>query len=86
MRKIVFECVPVEIDAKALQLRPSEFGILMYMKMQDMQGKPPLSRDQLLEALPIGERTLDGALAVLKKRGLVERMVVFGVTPKTRAI
>lgn len=82
----MFYCAVDDIDAKALELKPSEFGLLMYLKLQEVQGKPAPTRDELLEALPIGKRTLDGALAALKQRELIARAVVFRVTPKGREI
>lgn len=86
VEKVVFYCVVDEIDAKALKLKPSEFGILMYLKLQENLGKPAPTRKELLDALPIGPRTLDGALAELKRRELISRAVVFRVTEKARAI
>lgn len=86
MEKVVFYCAVDEINAKTLELKPSEFGILMYLKLQENLGKPAPTRNELLEALPIGPRTLDGALAELKRRELVGRAVVFRVTDKAKAI
>lgn len=86
VEKVVFYCAVDEINAKELNLKPSEFGILMYLKLLENQGKPAPTRDELLAALPIGPRTLDGALAELKRRELVARAVVFRVTEQARAI
>lgn len=86
MLRAVFYCAVDEINAKDLELKPGEFGILMYLKLQENLGRPAPTRDELLAALPIGARTLDGALAVLKRRGLIGRSVTFRVTEKGRAI
>lgn len=86
VEKVVFYCAVTDIDAKQLELKPSEFGILMYLKLQENLGKPAPTRSELLEALPIGPRTLDGALAELKRRELIGRSVVFRVTERGRAI
>lgn len=86
MQKIVFYCIVDEIDPRELELKSSEFGILMYLKLQENLGRPPPTRDELLDALPIGARTLDGALAALKRRGLIGRHGTFRVTEKGRAI
>lgn len=86
MERIVFYCAVDEIDAKELELKPGEFGILMYLKLQENLGRPAPTREELLAALPIAARTLDGALAALKRQGLVGRSVTFRVTEKGRAI
>lgn len=86
MDRIVFLLAVQDVDAKKLGLRSSEFGLLMYLKLQGHEGKPAPTREELLARLPIQERTLDGALAVLKKRGLIERAIVYRVTEEGRKL
>jgi hypothetical protein len=50
-----------------------EFGLLCYLQVQELQGKPAPNRAELAARIPGSERTLDGGLAELKRRGLIEQ-------------
>lgn len=69
-----------------LRLAAGPLAVLMYLKIREQDGRGPASRDELLDHLPIKERTLDGALAELKKAGYIERLIVFAPTAAGRAI
>lgn len=87
MRKILFTVADIKHDSNTeLQLKASELAVLMYLKIREHDGRGPASRDELLDHLPIRERTLDAALAVLKRRELIDRKIIFEVTARGRAI
>lgn len=57
---------------RSLALPWSAFGIVCHLALRKLEGHPAPTRDELAEQLPISERTLDGALADLRRRGLIE--------------
>lgn len=60
-------------DGKPEDLGVWAFGLLCYLRVQELQGKPAPSRAELAASVPGSERTLDGGLAELKRRGLIQR-------------
>ena len=88
MPKITFtmtEHISHDSNAK-LQLKPAELALVMYLRLREQDGKSAANRDELLQHLPMKERTLDAALATLKRLGLIERYVVYRPTAKAKAM
>lgn len=71
----MFDCTVTEMNGKLLDLTTSEYLILLQMRNRQLAGEPALTREELLERVTFEERTLDAALANLKRRGFITRRV-----------
>lgn len=78
-------CAVTEIDAHELHLSSAEFGILMFLTLREQEGQPA-TYDELLERIPLSKRTIDGALAKLRKKSLIQRVITYIPSDKGRAI
>jgi hypothetical protein len=52
-------------------LKHSTFLVALYLRVREREGQGKAKRTDLLERLPISERTLDGVLATLNRMGLL---------------
>lgn len=79
MPTIRFTVVP-EMDHKSTfkqGKKPGEVAVLMYLHLRRVEGAGPASREAILEDTELSERTVDGALASLKKAGKITRIVTY---------
>ncbi len=72
---IVFHCAVTDFNGRDLGLTPAEHLLLLEMRTGQLAEKPAMSRADMLDRVTFEERTLDGVLASLKRRGLIERRV-----------
>lgn len=56
---------------------PSEWGILSYLRLRQLEEKPPATREDILLDSGLSERTVDAALRTLRKQGAVEKKEIF---------
>jgi DNA-binding IscR family transcriptional regulator len=52
-------------------LQISGYGLLCYLKIRELEGREAPTRNELVEALPVSKRTIDGMLAELREAGLL---------------
>lgn len=60
-----------EWQGKPDGLEISGYGLLLYLRMRELEGREAPTRDDLVEALPVSARTVDGMLSELRKAGLL---------------
>lgn len=88
MSKIVFMMTgEVRYDSNnELGLRMAAFAVLVYIRNRELSGAHAPGREEILEHLPAAERTIDGALAELKRAGLIVRRTVFITSEAGKAV
>lgn len=57
--------------------KPGEVAVLMYLHLRKIEGGGPATREAILTDTELSERTVDGALARLKRAGKIERIVTY---------
>lgn len=84
VRKIVFT---VESDfnsqsGNSLNVTSAELAVLLYLYTRKLEGRGPATMEEMSADLyrVARKRTLDGALAGLKRKKLIERFVTFGIS------
>lgn len=82
--KIVFECTVHDMNGRSLKLSTAEYLILLQLQNRELAKLPAMTREEILAKVTFEERTLDGALAKLKKRGLIQRRIEFTLTDSGR--
>lgn len=75
-----------ELNSRKLKLKTREYMILLQIHNRELAGLPAMTREELLERVTYEERSVDGALAELKKRGLIERRIILEITEEGRKI
>lgn len=76
----------IELNGKTLRLKTPEYMLLLQMRNRELAGLPALTRRELLERVTYEERTVDGALASLKEKGLIARRIVFELSETGRQL
>jgi hypothetical protein len=60
-----------------LRLTPSEAAILMYLHMRETKKMAPATREDIIIDTHLSDRTVDGAIAKLKRLGKIKRVVSY---------
>lgn len=58
-------------NGELADLNMSDFGMLCYLKVVELKGEKAPNRHDLVERLPLSERTIDSSLADLTRKGLI---------------